>query len=763
MAVDRFRCGWQSAVACALLLMIATRLGSAAAAEGVTFEPGNLPIILTAPHGGREAIQGVPERRGGGVESFRSVRDVRTDRLTEQLAEALKRKLGHRPYVVIARFHRKYLDANRPRQHALESERAEATYDAYHEAIASARDQVIRRWGCGILLDIHGQGHAAEVVYRGTQNGKTTTHLLNRFGREAMVGSRSLFGQLAKQGLEVFPKVGSAAPEHPPYAGGYTVRTYGSGHGGTLDAIQLELGSSLRSSEALAETAEKLAAAIRDFARDYLPISGEAASAFPQRVLREDFAAGNHHGWRKLNGGSSQLSIQPQTTSSGRPAELLITTSQPAELHSFVLEFPAVELSDVGDRVTLQFDARHHHVGFVNRGFRFGLFDSSQTRIDGDLGPDERSRTWDDHGYFAILDMGRSTTLDSAVIRETRNNSEERLWNGSTLAVAQNGKARDPLIFTGKRSYTYRLTLARTSTGQLDVALWNQVTGRSQALRGTTKDTPTSTFDTIYFGVYGAQTEVAIDNLEITRGNAASEPSNPDPIRVGVYVDEGAGLSFIDLLFALDKFADVHVTRLNADEIRAGELSQVDVLILPGGSGGGQGRFLGERGREAIRRFVRAGGGYIGICAGAYLATADYPWSLHILDARVLDREHWNRGVGRVKLKLSELGQQTLRFDAAELEILYAQGPLLAPGNRADLDDYQELATFRTEVAKNGAPQGVMQGTTAIAKGTFGQGRVVCFSPHPELTPGLERLVQLAIHQVKRTRPSKTERTDRGQ
>jgi hypothetical protein len=60
------------------------------------------------------------------------------------------------------------------------------------------------------------------------------------------------------------------------------------------------------------------------------------------------------------------------------------------------------------------------------------------------------------------------------------------------------------------------------------------------------------------------------------------------------------------------------------------------------------------------------------------------------------------------------------------------------------------MATFKTEIAKNGAPQGVMPGTTAIARGEYGLGRVVCFSPHPELTKGLATFVLEAITDVKR-------------
>ena len=244
---------------------------------------------------------------------------------------------------------------------------------------------------------------------------------------------------------------------------------------------------------------------------------------------------------------------------------------------------------------------------------------------------------------------------------------------------------------------------------------------------------------------------LVVSRLEPGAQTVAGAPSGTD-VRIGVYVDKGAGPSVKDLLLVLSTLEGVSVTTLTADDIRSGKLAEMDLLMHPGGSGGGQGRQLGEDGRDAIRGFVKAGGGFVGICAGAYLASADYAWSLNILDAKVVDRQHWNRGNGTVDIAMTDAGRTLLGADSQNVSIHYAQGPLLAPGNRPDIEDYEILATFETEIAKNGAPEGVMRGTTAIAKGTFGLGRVICFSPHPEMTHGLERMVRLAIDHVRRDR-----------
>lgn len=218
-----------------------------------------------------------------------------------------------------------------------------------------------------------------------------------------------------------------------------------------------------------------------------------------------------------------------------------------------------------------------------------------------------------------------------------------------------------------------------------------------------------------------------------------------DRIRVAVYSDVGAGRSLTNLTSLLAAAADIEFFRITADEIRSNKLHGVDVLIHPGGSGGKQGRHLNAEGRDVVRSFVRQGGGYLGICAGAYLASNDYDWSLNLIDAKVLDRRHWARGTGTVVLRLSPAGRRLLRQDGDEFEVYYGQGPLLAPKHDPAVPDYEELAVYRTEIAKKGAPKGVMPGTTAIARGHYGAGRVFCFSPHPERTPALYPLVHRAI------------------
>jgi N-formylglutamate amidohydrolase len=238
----------------------------------LTLWAGTLPIIFSAPHGGRQPVAGANVRRGVGVAQFTTGRDHNTDELAEKIAAKLEIRLGAKPFLLVANFERKYLDANRPPDRAYESAEAKFYYDAYHSALREAHYRVRRGWGSGLLLDIHGQSAQGDTIYRGTNNGKTVMSLIRRFGVEAIIGPQSIFSRLEERGYKVLPQT-TASHKEDRYAGGYIVQTYGSHQQSGIDAIQLEFGARLRARANLERTATDLANAIAVFAQAYLPLA----------------------------------------------------------------------------------------------------------------------------------------------------------------------------------------------------------------------------------------------------------------------------------------------------------------------------------------------------------------------------------------------------------------------------------------------------------------------------------------------------------
>ena len=130
-------------------------------ADLLTTQKGDLPIIISAPHGGRKPIPDCPERKGKGMPMFVVVNDMNTDELAKRVLAAIEKKMAAKPYGVIAHFERKYADVNRKLDDGVEDDKAKPYYEAYHKFLAESRAAVQKDWGRGILIDLH--GHSGEL------------------------------------------------------------------------------------------------------------------------------------------------------------------------------------------------------------------------------------------------------------------------------------------------------------------------------------------------------------------------------------------------------------------------------------------------------------------------------------------------------------------------------------------------------------------------------------------------------------------------
>ena len=248
-------------------------VASHACASGlVTAQPGELPIVLTAPHGGREDVPGCELRTPVGSRFVTST-DLNTDALAESVASEIKRLTGKAPYLVVARFHRKYIDANRRADEAYDGPACGKVYDEYHAIVRRFVDEVRAKHVHAALFDIHGQARYPDSILRGTQHGSTVRSLLARSGAAALTGPNSVFGRFEASGYRIAPPndlPANARAETQGYTGGHTVVSYGSNRTDGIDAIQLEFGRDLRRSGALAKTAADTAKAIAVFYENYL-------------------------------------------------------------------------------------------------------------------------------------------------------------------------------------------------------------------------------------------------------------------------------------------------------------------------------------------------------------------------------------------------------------------------------------------------------------------------------------------------------------
>ncbi|MCA9024664.1 MAG: N-formylglutamate amidohydrolase [Planctomycetaceae bacterium] len=224
-----------------LMLLWSSTAAQAADAPLILVEVGELPVLITAPHGGTTMVPGVPVRESRPGERV----NLRQDELTRQLAimtsDELEKLTGKRPSLVVAEFSRQSLDANRPEETAYQHGAATVHYQAYHRAVETAVQTIRDQWQHGLLVDLHAQWLRPQTIMRGTRDGQTVQGLIERHGWDGLLGPTGLVGSLGQAGIDLFPRMGASEGQWT-HDGSYTVAKYGNEG---IDAIQLEIGSDL--------------------------------------------------------------------------------------------------------------------------------------------------------------------------------------------------------------------------------------------------------------------------------------------------------------------------------------------------------------------------------------------------------------------------------------------------------------------------------------------------------------------------------------
>jgi glutamine amidotransferase-like uncharacterized protein len=99
-----------------------------------------------------------------------------------------------------------------------------------------------------------------------------------------------------------------------------------------------------------------------------------------------------------------------------------------------------------------------------------------------------------------------------------------------------------------------------------------------------------------------------------------------DSIRIALYIDDAAWPIY--KVYTENKLNEIGLpyTIINKDTILKDSLIYYSVLIIPGGRPDLYEQNLRQEGLNIINNYVSRGGGYIGICGGAYLAANINVW-----------------------------------------------------------------------------------------------------------------------------------------
>lgn len=239
----------------------------------IEYIAGNLPIIISVPHGGALTPAEIPDRTCG----TETVTDSYVIELAREISAAINKITGCYPHIIICNLKRTKLDANRDlAEAACGDPEAETAWYEFHKYLDTAALKVTKKSEKGIYIDLHGHGQSIQRLQLGyllsaiqlrysdaTLNNTTyknlssilnliNTNITNLTHAELLRGISSLGSMFA---LKTYPSVPSIDDPYPQvgetyFSGGYNTERHGSKNTGTIDGIQIECNQDVRFVEA---------------------------------------------------------------------------------------------------------------------------------------------------------------------------------------------------------------------------------------------------------------------------------------------------------------------------------------------------------------------------------------------------------------------------------------------------------------------------------------------------------------------------------
>lgn len=231
----------------------------------IEYYPGNIPVIISAPHGGDLEPLLIPDRNCSGCVTGK---DGSTMEIAYELDSAIQSVFGGYPHIIINRLHRVKLDANREIVEAAQGDpSAEIAWGEYHEFIQAAKDQCKTDFGTALYIDLHAHGHPIQRIELGYLVTKTELQFSNMYldnnnfqdscairhltniqnpttpFSEILRGNECMGAYLESYGYPSVPSNSDLFPLTPDpfFSGGYNVARHGSRDSSDINGIQFEL------------------------------------------------------------------------------------------------------------------------------------------------------------------------------------------------------------------------------------------------------------------------------------------------------------------------------------------------------------------------------------------------------------------------------------------------------------------------------------------------------------------------------------------
>lgn len=222
-------------------------------------------------------------------------------------------------------------------------------------------------------------------------------------------------------------------------------------------------------------------------------------------------------------------------------------------------------------------------------------------------------------------------------------------------------------------------------------------------------------------------------------------------IKTGFYIDRGSRSSGVLYWARLLAYSpQLELVLIDGEDIRAGRLKDLQLLVIPGGSSRLQCEAMKPEGMEAVRKFVADGGSYVGICAGFH-CTLNRPERLRLLPFEYLKGAGGDEAV--LAVDISEKGGKLLGIQSGRYMARYSHGPISRPGQAPGEGWGEILGVYKSTVSPVGKPGGNFFDAPAVIHGRFGKGKVIATSFHPESREATHGIALGCIYAVTGVKP----------
>ncbi len=216
------------------------------------FRVGNIPLVITVPHGGSIDLDSIPDRS---CPDAITVRDNNTKELALEIETEFMKQYGVRPFIIICNLLRKKVDQNREIELATCGNNAmRKPWNAFHDFTDTAIAMAVNQFGGCLYIDIHGHGHPIQRLELGYLLKESELKQLNadnsveKFANKSslqnliknsngkldlkmlLIGSNAFGTMMANEGIASVPSQQDIAPnaEEKYFNGGYNTSRYTS-------------------------------------------------------------------------------------------------------------------------------------------------------------------------------------------------------------------------------------------------------------------------------------------------------------------------------------------------------------------------------------------------------------------------------------------------------------------------------------------------------------------------------------------------------